>query len=73
MIAPAINGRRSSRESRAATTAPPADSPKIVMRAGSPPNRAMLRCVQRSASAASARPRLRGASGSTENPSAPSR
>ena len=38
------------------TLRPPADSPKIVTRVGSPPKKKMLRCTQRSASCWSMRP-----------------
>jgi len=51
----------SSIESRAAITPAPADSPKTVTLAGSPPNRSMLSLTQRSAATASSRPRLAGA------------
>ena len=61
------------------TAAAPADSPKIVTLAGSPPNAAMLSCTQRSASTQSRRPQFAegspsGASdGWARKPSAPSR
>ncbi|MNW55317.1 hypothetical protein D3C74_329690 [compost metagenome] len=57
----------------AETVLPPADWPASVTRRGSPPNAATSSWTQRSAASWSARPRLRGAPSSTENPSAPSR
>lgn len=51
----------------------PADSPHTVTRSGSPPNAAMLSRTQVRAAIWSSSPRLAGASGSTPNPSMPSR
>ena len=57
------------------TLMPPADSPKIVTLAGSPPNAAMLSRTHSSAATWSSSPRLAGAgaSGSRAKPSTPSR
>lgn len=59
--------------SSAEITPAPADSPKTVTLAGSPPNFSMLSLTQRSAATASSRPRLAGASAICAKPSMPSR
>ena len=59
--------------SSAAITPAPADSPKTVTFAGSPPNCSMFSWTQRSAATASSRPRLAGAPGICAKPSVPRR
>ena len=57
-IAPANSPREAGRASWSMTLTPPPDWPKIVTRAGSPPNAAMLRCTHSSAATWSRSPRL---------------
>jgi hypothetical protein len=59
--------------SSAETTPAPADSPKTVTLAGSPPKRPMLSLTQVSAATASSRPRLAGAPSMCAKPSMPRR
>lgn len=58
MIAPVTSPAASGDARRLHTLTPPADSPKIVTRAGSPPNAAMLARTQRSAASWSRSPQL---------------
>ncbi len=57
--------------SNAATEPPPAGWPKIVTRAGAPPNAVMFAFTHRSAATWSSRPRLAGAPSTRAKPSTP--
>ena len=72
-IALANRPRARGSDSSVVTLIAPADSPKMVTLPGSPPNAAMLSRTHSSAAIWSSSPRLAGTSGSSANPSTPSR